>query len=231
LPNSSELEHLISVCYQTSLLHDEERPVRFRLIFLAPDRLPANQGPPTGLHGILFADPPPFTERELRKLSPSVDFYGSLIGLWRDEKNGFSIWVIVHSGSRWAQSLHGGGKGFHPLPGSLVINVISPGRITVNNGSTEVGTLNSGKIVSPSCSSHRTICSVHRVPRRAAHIPGGMRRLRKRRPGSFPLSPAIRNIVWQPRRSLPPSLRSLTRRRSKRRQRRPYRLRQAHGTS
>jgi hypothetical protein len=150
LPNSSELEHLISVCYQASLLRDEERPVRFRLIFLAPDRLPANQGPPTGLHRILFTDPPPFTERELRKLSPSVDFYGSLIGLWRDEKNGFSIWGIVHSGSRWAQSLHGGGKGFHPLPDSLVINVISPGRITVNNGSTEIGTLNSGKIVSPS---------------------------------------------------------------------------------
>ncbi|MDR3555671.1 MAG: hypothetical protein P4L55_13015 [Syntrophobacteraceae bacterium] len=150
LPNSSELEHLISVCYQASLLRDEERPVRFRLIFLAPDRFPANQGPPTGLHRILFTAPPPFTERELRKLSPSIDFYGSLIGVWRDEKSGFSIWGIVHSGSRWAQSLHGGGKGFHPLPDSLVVNVISPGRITVNNGSTEIGTLNSGKIVSPS---------------------------------------------------------------------------------
>lgn len=149
-PNSTELEHLISVCYQASLLRDEERLVRFRIIFLAPDRFPPDQGPPIGLHRLLFNDPLPFTARELRKLSPSVDFYGSLIGLWRGGNGEFSIWGIVHSGSRWAQSFNGGGKRFQPLPDSLVINVTSPGRITVNNGSTEIGTLNSGKIVKPS---------------------------------------------------------------------------------
>jgi len=61
-----------------------------------------------------------------------------------------SIWGIVHSGSRWTQSLHGGGKGFQPLPDSLVISVTNPGRITVCNGSTDIATLNSGKIVCPS---------------------------------------------------------------------------------
>ncbi len=150
LPNSSELEHLISICYQASLLRDEERPVSFRLILLPPDLFPPDQGPPIGLHRLLFSEPLAFTERELRKLSPSVDFYGSLIGLWHGGTSGFSIWGIVHSGSRWAQSLHGGGKGFEPLPDSLVINVTSPGRITVNKGSAEIATLNSGKIVSPS---------------------------------------------------------------------------------
>jgi hypothetical protein len=39
---------------------------------------------------------------------------------------------------------------FQPLPDSLVINVTNPGRITVCNGSTEIATLNSGKIVRPS---------------------------------------------------------------------------------
>ena len=150
LPDPAELQHLISVCYQASLLRDEERPVRFRLIFRAPDRFPPDQGPPAGLHRLLFSDPLPFTERELRKLSPSVDFYGSLIGLWRDGKSGLSIWGIVHSGQRWTQSLHGGGKKFQPLPDSLVINVTNPGHITVNNGSTEIATLNFGKIVCPS---------------------------------------------------------------------------------
>lgn len=110
LPDLTVLEHLISVCYQASLLRDEERPVRFRLIFLAPDRFPPDQAPPTGLHRLLFSDPLPFTERELRKLSPSVDFYGSLIGLWYDGKSGLSIWGIVHSGLRWTQSLYGGGR-------------------------------------------------------------------------------------------------------------------------
>jgi hypothetical protein len=150
LPDLTGLDHLISVCYQASLLQEEGRPVRFRLIFLAPDRLPPDLGPPVGLHRLLFRDNLPFTERELRKLSPSVDFYGSLIGLWQDEKSGLSIWGIVHSGPRWTQSLYGGGKEFQPLPDSLVINVTNPGRITVCNGSTEIATLNSGKIVSPS---------------------------------------------------------------------------------
>ena len=150
LPDLTVLEHLISVCYQASLLREEGRPVRFRVIFLPPDRFPPDLGPPVGLHRLLFRDKLPFTERELRKLSPSVDFYGSLIGLWHDGKNGLSIWGIVHSGPRWTQSLYGGGKEIQPLPDSLVINVTNPGRITVCNGSIEIATLNSGEIVSTS---------------------------------------------------------------------------------
>jgi len=150
LPSLSVLEHIISVCYQASLLREEGRPVRFRLIFLSPDRFPPDHVPPAGLHRLLFRDKLPFTERELRKLSPSVDFYSSLTGLWHDGKSGLSIWGIVHSGPRWAQSVHGGGKEFQPLPDSLVVSVTNPGRITVNNGSTEIATLNSGEIISPS---------------------------------------------------------------------------------
>ncbi len=149
LPDPKVLEHLISICYQASLLREEGRPVRFRIIFLAPDRFPPALGPPVGLHRLLFRDNLPFTERELRKLS-TVDFYGSLIGLWHDGRSGLSIWGIVHSGMRWTQSLYGGGKEFQPLPDSLVINVTNPGRITVCNGSIEIATLNSGEIVSPS---------------------------------------------------------------------------------
>lgn len=150
LPGPAVLEHLISVCYQAGLLREEERPIRFRLIFRSPERFPPDQGPPAGLHRLLFRNMLPFTERELRKLSPSVDFYGSLIGVWRDEKDEPVIWGIVHSGQRWAQSLYGGGKKSQPLPGCLVIHATSPGRITVSKGSVEIGTLNSGEIVCPS---------------------------------------------------------------------------------
>lgn len=150
LPDPTELEHIFSVCYQASLLRDEERPVRFRLIFLAPDRFPPDHGSPTGLYRLLFSEPLPFTERELRKLAPSVDFYGSLIGVWRNGISGLSIWGIVHSGPRWAQILYGGGMELQRLPDSLVVNATNPGRITVCNGSTEIATLNCGKINCPS---------------------------------------------------------------------------------
>jgi hypothetical protein len=150
IPNPPILEHLISVCYQTSLLREEDRPVRFRLIFRDPSRFAPGHGPPTGLHRLLFQYALPFTERELRKLSPSLDYYGSLIGLWHDDKNGLAVWGVVHSGIRWTQSLYGGGKMFQPLPASLVIHVTNPGRITVSKGSLEIGSLSLGEIVSPS---------------------------------------------------------------------------------
>ncbi len=150
LPEPPVLEHLLSVCFQASLLRDEDRPVRFRLIYRAPDRFPPDKGPPHGLHRLLFDDLLPFTERELRKLSPSVDFHGSLVGVWLDERNGLAIWGIVHSGLRWTQNLYGGGKLIQPLPKSLVVNVTNPGRITVSKGSADLATLNSGRIVSTS---------------------------------------------------------------------------------
>jgi hypothetical protein len=150
LPNPEVLEHIISVCYQTSLLREEDRAVRFRLIFRASSQFSPDHGPPTGLHRLLFQYALPFTERELRKLSPSIDYYSSLIGLWHDDKNGLAVWGLLHSGMRWTQSLYGGGKMFQPLPAALVIHVTNPGRITVSKGSLEIGSLNSGEIVSPS---------------------------------------------------------------------------------
>ena len=150
LPEPSLLEHLVSICFQASLLREEDRPVRFRLIYRAPDRFPPDHGPPSGLHRLLFEELLPFTERELRKLSPSVDFYSSLMGVWLDDKDGLAVWGIVHSGLRWTQSLYGGGKLFQPLPPSLVISATNPGRITVSKGSTDIATLNSGRIAYPS---------------------------------------------------------------------------------
>lgn len=150
LPDIRTLELIMSVCYQASLLREEERPLRFRLILRDPDAFPPEQGPPAGLHRLRFVDQLPFNERELRKLSPSVDFYGSLIGVMPDREKGLTIWGVIHSGQRWIQSLYGGGKVFQPLPGSLVIHVTSPGRITVCSGSMVIATLNAGEISCPS---------------------------------------------------------------------------------
>ncbi|HKN19623.1 MAG TPA: hypothetical protein VJW95_07485, partial [Dissulfurispiraceae bacterium] len=39
LPDSEVLERLISTCYQTSIMLEEERPLRFRLILRDPKKL------------------------------------------------------------------------------------------------------------------------------------------------------------------------------------------------
>ena len=94
LPDLPVLEHLISVCYQASLLQEEGRPVRFRLIFLAPDQFPPDLGPPAGLHRLLFRDKLPFTERELQKdlaIGGLLRFPDRIVARW--EKR------IVHLGN------------------------------------------------------------------------------------------------------------------------------------
>ena len=150
LPEPSTLEHLISSCYQASLLREEGRPVRFRLILREPHCFSGEDGPPTGIHRLMFSEPLPFDENELLRLSPAADFYRSLVGVRSSEAAGLQIWGMVHSGSRWVQNIYGGRLIAPPLPFSLVICVTDPGRITICKGSLTIATLNRGQIVSPS---------------------------------------------------------------------------------
>ncbi|KAF0218887.1 MAG: hypothetical protein FD174_2670 [Geobacteraceae bacterium] len=150
LPDPPLLERLISTCYQASLMHEEERPVNFRLIVREPELFVAGEGPPDGLHRLIFTEPRPFNEYELQRLSPAADFYRSLIGVRVDPAKGIQMWGLVHSGPRWMQSFYGGKKTAVPLPPSLVLYVTGPGRIAVCRGSVMVASLNGGQINCPS---------------------------------------------------------------------------------
>ena len=149
LPDQNTLDHLISCCYQASLMKEEGRPVRFRLILREPGCFDSNDGPPTGLHRLLFGEPQPFDEYKLQRLSPATDFYRSLIGVRHGAHEGLQIWGIVHSGSRWVQNVYGGRMIAPALPLSLVVYVTDPGRITVCKGPLTIATLNRGQIISP----------------------------------------------------------------------------------
>jgi len=149
LPEASALATLLSICYQASLWREEERPVLFRLILRAPERFGPADGPPSGFHRLVFNVPRPCNELELRRLSPAVEFYRSLIGVWLDPEQGFQIWGLVHSGPRWLEAVHGGRAAFQALPPALVVRVTAPGRIAVCKGLVTLGSLNGGRIVCP----------------------------------------------------------------------------------
>ena len=146
LPAAPVLEALLSTCYQASLLREEERSVTFRLIFADPHLFPEEEGPPEGLHRLEFTGPRPFDERELRRLSPAVDFERSLIGACPDGGGGIRIWGIVHSGPRWLRSVQGGREPSAPLPPVPVVEVEGPGRLQVRKGSVSLAELESGRI-------------------------------------------------------------------------------------
>jgi len=150
LPGKAALERLISTCYQVSMMREEDRPVTLRLI-LAPSTLfPPDQGPPKGFHRLLFSAPRPFNEYELRRLSPSVDFERSLIGIEPHPEKGFQIWGLINSGIRWLQQERGGNKKTNRLPEVFVVHVTGPGMLTLCRGLKIIATLNSGRLLDTS---------------------------------------------------------------------------------
>jgi sensor domain DACNV-containing protein len=146
-PGCATLAQLLSICFQASLMREEERQVRFRLILRDPERFPAGQEPPDGLHRLVFTEPRPCTEDELRRLSPAANFNRSIIGVNLGSGGAPQIWGIVHTGPRWLQEIHGGTQKISPIPDSLVVFVTGPGRISVSIGSTMIAGLRGGQII------------------------------------------------------------------------------------
>lgn len=150
LPGLPSLEALISTAYQASLLREEEQPLLFRLILAEPSIFNESQGPPQGLHRLVFKDEVPCAPHELKSLVHAASFYRSLLGVRLDPQKGPMVWGIVHSGPRWLQAQHGG-RGVGPeLPATVVINVTGAGCLEVCKGSVTVGQLSQGRVYGPS---------------------------------------------------------------------------------
>lgn len=151
LPDTEVLNDLISTCYQVSQMREESRQISFRLMMAEPeDYGPPERGLLKGLFVLKFTDQRPFNTYELMKLAPSLSFNNCMLGVRFREKDGLQIWGIIHTGSRWTHTIHGGSKKAVPLPWALSINVLGPGRLTVFRGHAILVQLSAGKILSPS---------------------------------------------------------------------------------
>jgi hypothetical protein len=145
LPAPATLERLLSVCYQASLLHEEGRPVTFRLALAEPETFDAAAGPPTGLHRLVFAQSRLFDEHELRRLAPAAVFQRSLIGVHLDA-GVLKVWGLIHSGPRWLQAVRGGRRLEQSIPPVLMIAVTGPGRVLVSKGARTLAGLAGGTL-------------------------------------------------------------------------------------
>lgn len=147
LPEPGVMEHLLSVCYQASLLREEERPVTFRAVLAEPDLFSADGMPPLELQRLEFSRTFPFDAAELRRLSVACDPRRTLIGVRREENGIPRIWGLIHSGTWWLRELQGGRRPGAPVPPVAVVEVDAPGSMSVYKGSELIGRLRLGRVL------------------------------------------------------------------------------------
>jgi sensor domain DACNV-containing protein len=142
-----QLADILSVCFLASLTTDEGRPVRFRLLLVHPDTLPAEGEPNHGVLRLRFDRSRTFDADELRRLSPAVPFETALIGAHL-EGGELRIWGIAHSGASWLAPSWGGRDSGVIWTSAPIIHVTGPGRVAVRSSGRLVAGLERGSLVS-----------------------------------------------------------------------------------
>lgn len=145
-PELATVEHLLSVCYQASLLREEARPVTFRTVLAEPALFPADGLPPQELQRLAFAHSLPFDTVELRRLSVASDPRRTLIGVQGEGNGDLRVWGLISSGTWWLRDVQGGRRAGASLPPALVVQVDAPGGLAVYQGSQLIGSLRQGRI-------------------------------------------------------------------------------------
>jgi hypothetical protein len=136
----------LSVSFQASLISEETRPTRFRLLLTHPEDLPETGAPNGGVLRLKFDHPRPFTADELRRLSPSTPFETSLIGAHEDGGT-MRIWGIAHSGPAWLAPTWGGRSVTPNWTFDPIVHVTAPGHLRVRCAGKLVGALERGVLV------------------------------------------------------------------------------------
>ncbi len=134
LPTPEQVLAVCDVLYSASLLKEEGRAVRARVIIAPPDAFVEMDGPPDGTHAIRFSSPHALTSNEIKRLSPAAGFFHSLVAIWPDRDRGFKIWGILNTGPRWLNLVAGGRKPTGKEIPYPIIHVRDPGWLLFYHG-------------------------------------------------------------------------------------------------
>ncbi|MES2922133.1 MAG: hypothetical protein V4819_11335 [Verrucomicrobiota bacterium] len=133
-PTQEQLREVCDVLYASSLLKEEGRAVRARVIIAPPDAFAATEGPPNGTHAVRFTVPHSLTSNEIKRLSPAASFFHSVVAIWPDRDRGFRIWGILNTGPRWLNIVAGGRKPLGKEIPHPIIHVRDPGWLLFYGG-------------------------------------------------------------------------------------------------
>ena len=133
-PTEEQLKGVCDVLYAASLLREEGRAVRARVILAPPEAFSLTDGPPDGTHAVRFTVPHALTSNEIKRLSPAASFFHSVVAIWPDRDRGFRIWGILNTGPRWMNLVAGGRKPTGREIPHPVIHVRDPGWLLFYQG-------------------------------------------------------------------------------------------------
>ena len=147
LPPASALEDILESAYHASLLHEEQRSLRFRLLVAPPSALPLCSPRDVILQVLEFDPSRRLSDGELRRLAPAADFERTLIGVHAEGEGKPFIWGLASSGAQWLHDLQSGRQSrAEALPDALVLHVLAPGHLLVARGSTPLVELQGGRL-------------------------------------------------------------------------------------
>lgn len=133
-PTEEQIREVCDTLYAASLLKEEGRSVRARVIIAPPDAFHTDDGPPDGVHAIRFTSSHPFTANEIKRLSPAASFFHSAIAIWPDRDRGIRIWGILNTGQRWMNLVAGGRKPIGREIAHPALHVRDPGWLLFYQG-------------------------------------------------------------------------------------------------
>jgi hypothetical protein len=144
---STELLHeALAAAFQASMMTEEARPTRFRLLLTPAHALALDGEPNRTVLPLRFERSRPLHNDELRRLAPSTPFETSLICA-HVEDGALRIWGIAHSGPAWLAPTWGGRDPGSNWTFDPIIHVNGPGQIAVRRAGVLVGALERGTLV------------------------------------------------------------------------------------
>ncbi|PHQ32738.1 putative sensor domain DACNV-containing protein [Rhodopirellula bahusiensis] len=147
LPSTASMVSLLDVCYQASLLREEDTPVRCRVIYASPTQLRGMAIQEPQPHVLSFAEPAILSPHNLRKLYAAADFYRAALAVTTDESGVLVIWGLVVTGTEWVNRVEGSRFDGVSLPPNLVVQAIRPGHLVASSGYMRVLETNQGQLL------------------------------------------------------------------------------------
>ena len=146
LPATDILTAFLSTLYQASLLAEEGRPVICHLVLASQAELEAQAVTLTDFHLLRFAEPRPYSEQELRRLSPAVQQPSSLLAVTPTADGSLQLWGLLFSEHQWDQLVDQPRLTTAQPPRALLVQVSGPGSLVLYDGAQRVLTLQRGRI-------------------------------------------------------------------------------------